>query len=79
MMTVNEDSRVVNKLETSLTGNATVIIYDRHLLIVQSTEYARWRNKLECLSLPKRFGFESIICTNYIFVKNAFDLIYMLA
>jgi hypothetical protein len=80
MTIVNDDSRVVNKLETLLTDNARVVIYDRHLLIVQSTEYARWRNKLECLSLPKlTFWLESIICTNYIFVKNVFDLICMLA
>jgi len=35
MATVNDDSRVINKLETSLTGDAIVIIYrhvaNRHL------------------------------------------------
>ncbi len=36
---VNDDSRVVNKLETSLTDDARVIIYDRHMLIVQATGY----------------------------------------
>ncbi len=34
---VNDDSRVVNKLETSLTDDARVIIYDRHMFIVQAT------------------------------------------
>jgi hypothetical protein len=37
MMIVNDDSRVVNKLEASLTDNARVIIYDRHMFIVQAT------------------------------------------
>ncbi len=40
MAIVNDDSRVVNKLETSLTDNGTVIIYDRHVFIVQATEYS---------------------------------------
>jgi hypothetical protein len=35
IMIVNDDSRVVNKLETSLTDNARVIIYDCHMFIVQ--------------------------------------------
>jgi hypothetical protein len=37
MMIVNDDSRVVTKLETSLTDDARVIIYDCHMLIVQAT------------------------------------------
>ena len=37
MMIVNDDSRVVNKLEASLTDNARVIIYDHHMFIVQAT------------------------------------------
>jgi hypothetical protein len=37
MMIVNDDSRVINKLEASLTNDARVIIYDRHMIIVQST------------------------------------------
>ncbi len=36
-MTVNDDSRVVNKLEASLTDNARVVIYDRHMFIVKAT------------------------------------------
>jgi hypothetical protein len=32
---VNDDSRVINKLETSLTDDARVIIYDPHVFIVQ--------------------------------------------
>jgi hypothetical protein len=34
---VNDDSRVINKLEASLTDNARVVIYDRHMFIVQAT------------------------------------------
>ncbi len=37
MMIVNDNSRVVNKLEASLTDDARVIIYDRHMFIVQAT------------------------------------------
>ncbi len=37
MMIVNGDARVVNKLEASLTDDARVIIYNRHMFIVQAT------------------------------------------
>jgi len=37
MTIVNGGSGVINKLEASLTDNATVIIYDRHMFIVQAT------------------------------------------
>jgi hypothetical protein len=33
---VNDDTSVVNKFEASLTDDARVIIYDRHMLIVQT-------------------------------------------
>jgi hypothetical protein len=38
MTIVNDNSRVVAKLETSLTDDARVISYDHHLFIVQVTE-----------------------------------------
>jgi len=38
MMSVNDDPRVVNKLEASLTDDARVVIYDRHMFIVQATD-----------------------------------------
>jgi hypothetical protein len=38
MMTVNDNSRVVNKLEASLTEDAGVVIYDHHMFIVQATD-----------------------------------------
>ncbi len=34
-MIVNDDSRVVNVLETSLTDDTRVVIYDHHMFIVQ--------------------------------------------
>jgi hypothetical protein len=37
MMIVNDDSRVVNKLEASLTDDVRVVIYDHHMFIVQAT------------------------------------------
>jgi hypothetical protein len=37
MIIVNDDSRVINKLETSLTDDARVVIYDRHMFIAQAT------------------------------------------
>jgi hypothetical protein len=38
MMIVNDDSRVINKLETSLTDGARVFIYDRHMFRVLATD-----------------------------------------
>ena len=38
MTIVNDDSRVINKLEASLTDHARVVIYDRHMFIVQATD-----------------------------------------
>ncbi len=38
IMIVNDASRVVNKLETSLTANTRVAIYDRHMFIAQATD-----------------------------------------
>ncbi len=34
---VKDDSRVITRLETSLTDYARVVIYDRHMFIVQAT------------------------------------------
>jgi hypothetical protein len=41
MTIVNDDSRVINKLEeASLTDDARVVIYDRHMFTVQATARA---------------------------------------
>ncbi len=37
MKIVNDDSRVITKLETSLTDDTRVVIYDRHMFIIQAT------------------------------------------
>jgi hypothetical protein len=37
MTIVNEDSRVINKLEALLTDDTRVVIYNRHMIIVQAT------------------------------------------
>jgi hypothetical protein len=42
MMIINDDSRVVNKLEASLTDDARVVIYDCHMFIVQATGHWSW-------------------------------------
>jgi hypothetical protein len=38
MTIVNDDSRVITKLETLLTDDARVVIYDLHMFITQATE-----------------------------------------
>ncbi len=35
---INDEPSIINKLETSLIDNARVVIYDRHMFIVQATE-----------------------------------------
>jgi hypothetical protein len=37
MTIIIDDSRVINKLETALTDNARVVIYDHPMFIVQAT------------------------------------------
>jgi hypothetical protein len=36
-MIINDSSSIVNNLETSLTDDTRVVIYDCHMLIVQAT------------------------------------------
>jgi hypothetical protein len=48
---VKDNSSVVNKLETSLIDDARVIIYDRHMFIVQATKLVNTR-RLTVLILP---------------------------
>ncbi len=40
MTIANDYSRVINKLETSLTDDTRVVIYDRHMFIVQATVFS---------------------------------------
>jgi len=39
MTIVNDDSRGITKLETSLTDDARVVINDCHMFIVQATDF----------------------------------------
>ncbi len=60
MTIVNDDSRVVNKLEASLTDNARVVIYDRHMFIVQATGHFTLQlliRRSVVLSLPLQLVF----------------------
>jgi hypothetical protein len=41
---VSDDSSIINKLETSLIDEARVVIYDRHMFIVQATTLDKTRN-----------------------------------
>ncbi len=42
MTIINDDSRVIIKLEVSRTDDARVIIYDRHMFIVQAGVIWDW-------------------------------------
>ncbi len=53
MTIVNDDSRVITKLKTSLTVDAGVIIYDRHMFIVQATDGHKDNHKMGMSSLQK--------------------------
>jgi hypothetical protein len=53
MMIVNDNSRVVNKLEDLLTDDTRVTIYDRRMFIVHATEKAN-RDKHSSLSLTSQ-------------------------
>ncbi len=37
IMIVNDDSSIVNELETSVIDDVRVVIYDRHMFVVQAT------------------------------------------
>ncbi len=47
MKIVNDDSRVITKLDTSLTDNARVVIYNRHMFIVQATDAVVFTTKMQ--------------------------------
>jgi hypothetical protein len=54
MMIVNDDSRVVNKLEASLTDDPKVVIYDCHMFKVQATgviKFSLYSDKIS-LNMP---------------------------
>jgi hypothetical protein len=51
MMIVTDDSRVIDKLETSLTDEARVVIYNCHMFIVQATGPCHSKEELNGVSL----------------------------
>ncbi len=64
MKIINDNSRVVNKLEASLTDDDRVGIYDRHKFIVQATVFYRSHALLMLLN----FSMQTLIT----FVLNPF-------
>jgi hypothetical protein len=46
MMIINDNYRVLNKLETSINDNARVVFYDRHMFILQATKDAHSLQKM---------------------------------
>ena len=58
MTIVNDDSIVINKLETSLTDDARVIIYDRQMFIVQA---------------KGDITYNDITYNNFIFYENTYN------
>ncbi len=44
---MNDDSSVVNKLETSLTDDARVVMYNCHMFIVHATGDLKWASLSE--------------------------------
>ncbi len=51
MTIINEDSRVINKPKTLITDEAGVVIYDRHMFIVQATDISGlfYKVKFDCI------------------------------
>jgi hypothetical protein len=57
MTIINDNSRVVNKLEASLTDDDRVVIYDRHMFIVQATVFYR----AHALLMLLKFSMQTLI------------------
>jgi hypothetical protein len=49
---INDNSRVTNRLETSLNDDARVVIYDRHMFIVQATGINFTNQFVKCAKVP---------------------------
>ena len=75
MMIINDDYRVVNKLEASLTDDARVVIYDYQMFIVQATVrlwrvLIKWVSKHCILGLIKFYSSHLIKSVYSWLVKN---------
>jgi hypothetical protein len=56
MMIVNDDSRVVNKFEASLSDYARIVIYNCHMFIVHATDVRMVGRTINNQSKVIRFG-----------------------
>ncbi len=79
MTIAKDDSRVVTKLETLLTDNARVIIYDRHMFIAQATDELsiQWKLHTRLVLLAVRGSFLEWWCLMMIIASwvKCFDVI----
>ncbi len=66
MMIVNDDSRVITKLETSLTDDTRVVIYDRNTFIVQVTDH-----RIKGINFDQRFLLSPVACTINVYDRKA--------
>jgi hypothetical protein len=66
MTIVNDDTRIVNKLNASLTDDARVVIYDHHMFIVQATD-CRNNTKTRIHAFPGLSVLKMLANTNTIF------------
>ncbi len=65
MTIVNDDSRVVNKLEASLTDDTRVVIYYHHMFIVQATGMRKTLSSVESVfSMIKPSGIYALRVAN---------------
>jgi hypothetical protein len=62
-MIVNDDSTIVNKLETSLIDDDRVVNYDRNMFIVQPTELSDWYKEKTCVQNKSKFITEGSLVT----------------
>ncbi len=67
-MTINDDSSIINKWSLKLIDNPRVVIYDRHMFIVQATEgeiFYACRTSMTHVSAPK--SLKVVVITNIFF------------
>ncbi len=45
---VNDDTNIINKFEASLTEDTRVVIYNRHMFIVQAIAQGKYKETTAC-------------------------------
>jgi hypothetical protein len=68
MMIVNDDSRVITKLETSLTDDTRVVIYDHHMYIIQATDH-----RIKGNNFGQRHLLSPVACTINVYDRKFYD------